>query len=218
MMVSSIEDPRKAGTIWALDLDEDVPFVFPLVVNVDFQQESREAAPELARVMEGATPAEILGRFERGRRCYVARVDGKVAAYGWVSFDEEFVGELRLRLRLEPGEAYIWDCATVPEFRRLRLYSALLSYILSDLRFGHFKWAWIGANLDNEPSQRGIARAGFHHIANLVVERVLGMRMVWVEGWPDVPETLVAEARRVFLNDRDKVWQSASTRALNLDH
>jgi len=163
--------------------------------------------------MDGATPSDILARFESGRRCYAARVDGKLAAYGWVSFDEEFVGELRLRLRLLPGEAYIWDCATVPEFRRQRLYSSLLSFILSDLRFGQFKRAWIGANLDNEPSQRGIARAGFHHVANLAVERVLGMRMVWVEGWPGAPESLVEEARRVFLGDRDKVWQSAVTRA-----
>ncbi len=213
MMGASANDPRKAGTIWALDLDEEVPFVFPLV-NAEFEQAGSGAADELAAVMEGATYAEIADRFRRGRRCYVARLDGKLAAYGWVSFDEEDVGELRLRLKLPEGEAYIWDCATRPEFRRQRLYSALLSYILSDLRFGHFKRAWIGANLDNEPSQRGIARAGFHRVAGLVVERVLGMRMVWVEGWSGVPESLVEDARRVFLNDRDKVWRAASTRAL----
>ncbi len=212
MMASSADDPRKAGTIWSLDLAEEVPFVFPQVY-ADFERLGPKAVRELAVVMDGASEAEILSRLEGGKRCYAVRVKGKLAAYGWVSFDEEFVGELRLRLRLKPGEAYIWDCATVPEFRRQRLYSALLSYILSDLRFGQFKRAWIGANLDNEPSQRGIARAGFQHVANLAVERVLGMRMVWVEGWPGVPEDLVEEARRVFLGDRDKVWQSAVTRA-----
>ncbi len=213
MMEAPADDPRKAGTIWSLDLEEDVPFVFPHVY-ADFEQLSADAASELAAIMDGATTSEILGRFKSGRRCYAVRVGGKLAAYGWVSFDEELVGELRLRLRLLPGEAYIWDCATAPQFRRQGLYSALLSYILSDLRFGQFKRAWIGANLDNEPSQRGIARAGFHHVANLEVERVLGMRMVWVEGWPGVPEALVDEARRVFLGDRDKVWQSAVTKAI----
>jgi GNAT superfamily N-acetyltransferase len=214
MMASGADDPRKAGTIWVLDLEEEVRFVFP-AVYADFVRLGPEAASELVDVMNGATLSEILGRFENGRRCYAARVGGKLAAYGWVSFDEEFVGELRLRLKLLPGEAYIWDCATLPEYRRQRLYSALLSYILSDLRFGQFRRAWIGANLDNEPSQRGIARAGFHHVANLEVERVLGMRMVWVEGWPGVPESLVDEARRVFLGDRDQIWRSAITRALN---
>ncbi len=213
MMASSDDDPRKAGTIWALDLAEDVPFVFP-VVFADFERVGPEAAGELAAAMDGATASEVRTRFAGGKRCYGVRVKGKLAAYGWVSFEEEFVGELRLRLKLLPGEAYIWDCATLPEFRRHRLYSSLLSYILSDLRFGQFRRAWIGANLDNEPSQRGIARAGFHHVANLQVERVLGMRMVWVEGWPGAPETLVEEARRVFLGDRDKVWQAAVTRAV----
>ncbi len=214
MMVSSANDPRKAGTIWVLDLAEEVPVIKPLVEAV-FQRAGPEAAPELAAIMEGIRYSEILGRFKSGRRCYTARVEEKLVAYGWVSFGEEYVGELHLRLRLKPEEAYIWDCATIPAFRRQRLYSALLSFILQDLREpgSQLERAWIGANLDNEPSQRGIARAGFHRVAGLVVERVLGMRMVWVEGWPDVPDTLVDEARRVFLDDRDKVWRSAFTHA-----
>ena len=70
--------------------------------------------------------------------------------------------------------------------------------------------AWIGADLENVASQKGIARAGFHHVADLIIERVLAMRQVWVIGLPDVPDPVVAEARRVFLNDRDKVWQSTA--------
>ncbi len=213
MRAAPDDDPRKAGTIWALDLAEDVPFVFPSIIS-DFERLGPGDADELAAVMGGVTRMDILMRFASGKRCYGVHVREKLAAYGWVSFDEELVGELRLRVQLIPGEAYIWDCATLPEFRRHRLYTALLSYVLSDLRFDHFKRAWIGANLDNEPSQRGIARAGFHHVANLVVERVLGMRMVWVEGWPGAPDDMVDKARRVFLGDRDKVWQEAATRAV----
>jgi len=213
MMVSSANDPRKAGTIWVLDLAEDFPVIMPLVDAV-LGRAGPEAAPELAAIMEGVTYPEILGRFESGRRCYTARVEEKLVAYGWVSFDEEYVGELRLRLRLKPKEAYIWDCATIPAFRRQGLYSSLLSLILQDLRRNsRLERVWIGANLDNEPSQHGIARAGFHRVAGLVVERVLGMRMVWVEGWPGVPDALVDEARRVFLDDRDKIWHSAFSHA-----
>lgn len=210
----SPNDPRKAGTIWMLDLAEDVPVIEPRV-EAEFQRAGREVAEELAAIMEGASFPDVLGRFESGRWCYTARVEGKLAAYGWVSFKEEYVGELRLRLRLKEGEAYIWDCATIPAFRRLGLYSSLLSYIIQDLRrrAGGLERAWIGANLDNEPSQRGIARAGFHRVAGLIVERVLGMRQVWVEGWPGVPEALVNDARRVFLSDRDKIWLSTASHA-----
>jgi hypothetical protein len=85
----------------------------------------------------------------------------------------------------------------------------LLIYILGELRAQNLCRAWIGADHDNIASQKGMARAGFHHVADLVIERVLAMRQVWVVGLPEVPETIVAAARRAFLNDRDKVWLNA---------
>ena len=83
--------------------------------------------------------------------------------------------------------------------------------MLGELRNQQICRAWIGADLDNVPSQKGITRAGFHHIADLVIERVVAMRQVWVVGLSDVPESIVAEARRAFLNDRDKVWLNISS-------
>jgi hypothetical protein len=46
-------------------------------------------------------------------------------------------------------------------------------------------------------------------VADLAVSRVLAMRLVWVQGRPDVPEAVIADARRAFLDDRDKVWLRA---------
>jgi hypothetical protein len=60
--------------------------------------------------------------------------------------------------------------------------------------------------------KQGIARAGFQNVADLVVARVRAMRQVWVQGQPGVPDAVVAEARRAFLNDREAVWRSAATR------
>jgi hypothetical protein len=205
MMVSADNDSRRAGTIWTLSLDEPTTEIIPLTPATFCRIESASAS-ELAEAMGGDVMLEILKRFEAGRRCYAAWVDGRIAAYGWVSFDEEFVGELSLRLRLLPGEAYIWDCATLPAFRQNHLYSALLVYIVRELNKERFSRVWIGADLDNLPSQRGIARAGFIYIADLIVARVLTLRQVWVQGRPDVPDSLVAEARRAFLNNRDNVW------------
>lgn len=208
MMVSAENDPRRAGTIWTLNLDEEVPAVMPLI-PATFRPVGRDLLPALVATMNGISAEEIRKRFETGRRCYTVWVEGQVAAYGWVSFNEEHIGELNLRIRLSPGEVYIWDCATVPEFRRNRLYSALLSYIIRELRAESFCRAWIGADMDNKPSQQGIARAGFHHVADLVVVRVLAMRQVWAQELPGVPEHMVAEARRVFLESREKIWLRA---------
>jgi len=206
-MVSAGNDPRPVGRIWTLNLDEPTPAFTPLV-PATFGRAGPEAAPALAAAMGGET-REILGRFETGRRCYAAWVEGQLAAYGWVSFDEEFIGELSLRLRLLPGEAYIWDCATLPAFRQRRLYSALLVYILGALRAEPLCRVWIGADLDNEASQRGIARAGFRPVADLVMARVSARRLVWVQGRTGVPAGLIAEARRAFLDNRDQAWLAA---------
>jgi hypothetical protein len=84
-----------------------------------------------------------------------------------------------------------------------------LVYILGELRTDSLCRVWIGADLDNVASQRGIARAGFRPVADLLIARVLTLRSVWVQGRPDVPESLVAEARRAFLNNREKVWLAA---------
>jgi ribosomal protein S18 acetylase RimI-like enzyme len=208
MMASAENDPRRAGTIWTLNLDEATPVITPLV-KATFRRLGPESAPALAAAMGDGALAEVYKRFEAGRSCYAAWVEDQLAAYGWVSFEEEYIGELSLHLRLLPGEAYIWDCATLPAFRQKRLFSALLGYMLAELRAGPLCRVWIGANLDNVASQRGIDRAGFHRVADLVVRRVLALRLVWVQSWPGVPESLVAEARRAFLGNRDDVWLAA---------
>lgn len=187
------------------NLDQPPPVVTPLL-PATFGQVDSTNINELAEVMVGDDPAEINKRFDTGRRCYAARVDGVIAAYGWVSFDEEFIGEQHLRLRLSADEAYIWNCVTLPAFRRNYLYSALLAYIVRKLFEERLSCVWIGADQDNLPSQRGIARAGFTCVADLLVARVLTLRQVWVQGRDNVPESLVAEARRVFLNNRDNIW------------
>jgi len=214
MMVSAENDPRRAGVIWALNLDEPVPVINPLI-PATFRHVGPESMPALVEAVGGDASGEILKRFETGRRCYAAWVADKLAAYGWVSFNEEHIGELNLRLTLLPGEAYIWDCATLPSYRQHYLYSALLVHILEELRTEGLCRVWIGADLENVASQRGIACAGFRPVADLLIARVLTLRSVWVQGRLDVPEHLVAEARRAFLNNRDRVWQAAAEELRN---
>jgi hypothetical protein len=208
MLASAENDPRRAGTIWAMNLDEAMPVIAPLAAAT-FRQVGPECTAVLAAAYGAGSSAEIQSRFESGRRCYTAWVGGQLASYGWVSYEDELVGELDLRLRLLPGEAYIWDCATVPAFRQLRLYTALLVYIVGELRTQPLCRVWIGANMENVASQRGIAHAGFRPVADLLVEHILALRLVQVQGHPDVPDKLVSEVRRAFLNNRDKIWLDA---------
>jgi hypothetical protein len=209
MMVSADQDPRKAGTIWAINLGEDMPVILP-ECKATFGRVGPESIDALAAAMGPGSLAEIRKRFAGGRHCYAAWFGKEIVSYRWVSFDEEMVGELNLRLRLIFGEAYIWDCATLPGYRQQHLYSALLSFILRELLTKQpVCRVWIGADLENLTSQRGITRAGFHRVANLLVERFLAMRLVGAQRDPEAPDSWVAEAKRVYLGNRDNVWLEA---------
>ena len=196
------------GILWVLN-----PGVSSLVsvtpgVAATFQRAGAEAAPSLAQAMGLDDPGVVLQRFANGKRCYAGRVEDKLVTYGWVTFDEEGIGEIGLRIRLQAGEAYIWDCATLPAYRGQRLYPALLAHMLSELQNEGLRRVWLGTDADNLPSQSGVALVGFQPVVDVIMTRVLAMRRPWVRGRPGVPEQLVMDARRALLGDRDWAWRA----------
>src|SRR5690348_15505339 len=101
-------DVQHLGILWMLRLNGSLPSSPQPRIPVSFSHAGLEEAVELASAMGLNHPGPVLQRFHRGSRCYIARADNKIVAYGWSSFDEEEVGELSLRIRLNKGEAYIW--------------------------------------------------------------------------------------------------------------
>jgi GNAT superfamily N-acetyltransferase len=201
--------PQHVGTLWLLELSE--PSLNGPIPRVDvhFQCVGSEAAPSLTEAMEPGSPEEVFRRFDAGKHCYTGNVDGVLATYGWVTFDEELIGELRLHIRLLPGEAYIWDCATLPEYRGLRLYPSLLWYIIGELRAQGLKRIWIGADADNLPSQVGMRMCGFHPIADFVLDYALALHSIWIRRHSGASEQLVEDVRQALLGGRHKAWLAA---------
>ena len=215
MMHTAEPDARPQGTFWMLDLGQPLP-IGPLPqVPVAFMRAGPEVARELAQAMNLDDEAAVLQRFDDGRHCYVGRIEGKLATYGWVTFDEEHIGELSLSIRLKAGEAYIWNCATLPAYRGQQLYPALLIHIVSELHNQGLHRIWIGADTDNLPSQRGIVLAGFQPIGDIVISDVLTMRRAWLLGRPGISERLVMDARQALLGEREEVWLAANSGELS---
>ena len=170
-------------------------------VPVVFMRAGPEVAQELAQAMDLDDQAVVLQRFDNGRHCYVGRIEGTLATYGWVTFDEESIGELELSFRLQPGEAYIWDCATPPAFRGQRLYPALLAYMLGELYRAGMHRIWIGADEDNLPSQRGFILAGFTPVVDILMPGDATMRKPRVHARPGVPEEIVDDVCRAIFGN-----------------
>ena len=195
---------RAVGTFWVFNLDWPLPRDLELFGSGEptgssiFARLNVESAPTLAHAMGLADPAEVFQRLAGERRCYAILSESAPAAYGWVSFQEAYIGELGLRLHLEPGEAYIWDCATLPAFRRRHFYTALLIHILRELRAEGLCRVWIGADADNTISLRGIARTGFLWVSELCVDPSGAKRL---RGRPGVTDVLVDTTRRILLNE-----------------
>ena len=197
------------GILWMFNLDASSPVSVTPRIATAFQQAGPEAASSLARAMGLDDPALVLQRFAAGRRCYVGRVEDRLVTYGWITFDEEGIGEIGLNIRLQAGEAYIWNCGTVPAYRGQRLYPALLAHMLGELQGEGLHRVWLGTDADNLPSQSGVALVGFQPVVDVVMTRVLTVRRAWVRGRPGVPEQIVTNARLALLGNRAQAWLTA---------
>jgi GNAT superfamily N-acetyltransferase len=195
---------RDRGTLWVFDRERLPLSPVPPRCVATFQELDEPLSEQLADVMGVARSGVVRARLQSGRRCFVALAGEALVAYAWVSRDCEEVGELERVLVLSPGECYVWDCATVPAHRGNRLYTALLSHVLSRLADEGAQRVWIGATRANRPSIRGIALAGFRPVADTHYMRFWHMRMLLVTAHPQAAPTLVAGATRMMTQPHER--------------
>ena len=198
IVLAARTDAQPQGTFWMLELNQPLPAGPAPNIPAVFMRADSEAAQELGQAMGLDDPSLVLQRFARGCHCYIARIDGQLATYGWVTFDEESIGELGLSFRLQAGETYIWDCATLPAYRGLRLYPALLAYILRELQHQGQQRVWIGADSDNLASQSGLTLVGFQPISDVFVSPDPSINPAWIRGRSNIPEQLITEVRQAL--------------------
>lgn len=193
------------GTLWGLETDRGLPPFCPPRVEVEFlevhNQQDRE---ELAAAMNLPTLRPVEARLQSKRRCFALRVAGRIAAYGWVTQGVEQVGELERKFNLHDHEAYIWDCGTVPAWRRQRLYSALLSHIILQLHDESVSHIWIGASRLNQPSVKGFVNAGFQQVVDCTYRRLYRLSLLYIHQALSDRIPLVADAYRILINDHER--------------
>jgi ribosomal protein S18 acetylase RimI-like enzyme len=193
-------DVRRCGTFWAAPVD-DTGFAWPETPGARIRLVRADDVAALRRAMIAADadrPELAEARIRGNRLGVLAEAIGDVAdqpahdrgvlAYGWVvrpgDTINDLVDDLGFPLRLPPGEAWIYDCATVPAARGRGLYTALLLVMRAELPHYGLARAWIGTAPQNWASQRGIARAGFRKVVD-----VDWNGQIVLYGAPGVPES-----------------------------
>lgn len=182
------------GTLWVREYGGDDAVQIAPRARATFGEARPEASALLAGAMGLTDAFEVTSRFDEGRRCFVAWVEGAIASYGWVSQSAQSIGELERSIRLSADEAYIWDCATLPPYRGQRLYTALLGHIVTTLCHEGIRRLWIGASVKNIYSIRGFASAGFRPVLDLTYLRAPGVRHTWMRSDAAISPELLARA------------------------
>jgi GNAT superfamily N-acetyltransferase len=187
------------GELWGIDFrfDNGFPIVRSRLPVVFSEIDLSSITLLTGAVGEGSYP-EIRDRFQQGKRCFIGLVEGALACWGWISHGDEWIGEMKVNFRMEPGESYIWDCVTLPEYRRQGLFSALINYMARDLQKEGVVRVWIGSNLENRPSIKGFDKAGYRPVIRVLFVQVLGLRFFKISRLPGAPPGLVKEVCRAF--------------------
>jgi len=120
----------------------------------------------------------VMPRLRRGCRCFAGLVEGRVVAYGWVSTGPEWIGELGLEFRPPAGEAYVWNCVTLPDHRLRGHFTALLLRVTQIARAEGVRRLWIGS-VDGG-AESAVVAAGYHPVLRFRVAELLGLRWLAV--------------------------------------
>lgn len=165
---------RPVGLFYAWWRGDDLP---PLEPPPDLTIEFDPAHATIQRVVD-LTDGQIHERIRLGNRSIVGFVDAVPAATGWSTSGRVEIGELGLDFGLPSGNRYLWDFVTLPEWRGRGIYPALLqAFIRHEAGVERF---WVGHDLDNIASSRGILKAGLRTVGE--VYAVEGAGPVFVAG------------------------------------
>jgi RimJ/RimL family protein N-acetyltransferase len=113
------------------------------------------------------SPQIIATRFQMGNRLYIAFMDEIPVAYGWVATQEGSMSDLQFSFTIPSRNGYLYSFLTIPEWRGRGIYPHLLQSIIhQEQQIDRF---WIGYIPNNEASGRGISKAGFREVSDLVI-------------------------------------------------
>jgi GNAT superfamily N-acetyltransferase len=159
------------GTWWRGD---PLPDLSPLPTFSAKLSTDTQLIAQLADLPEHAVDI----RFQTENQLYLAFMGDVPAAYGWVAAQEGRIGEIQLFFPITPHNRYLWDFKTLPEWRGRGIYPRLLQFILRQEQ--SVERFWIGYAPDNDSSARGISKAGFQDVGDLVLSggRASGLKLL----------------------------------------
>jgi GNAT superfamily N-acetyltransferase len=138
----------------------------------------------------------VSARLERGCRCFAGWLGDELAGYGWLSRGPEWIGEVELQISPGNGEAYIWNCVTLPAHRQRGVFTTLLIGMSARARHEGLARLWVGSVAI--PAEKAMGPSGFQPALRLDSTVIKSMRWLKVMTAEGANPTLVEAARSVL--------------------
>lgn len=133
----------------------------------------------LAAHMERDLRLQIIGRFQRGWKCYVARAGGEIVHCTWLARSwAESIGHRFIIMK--DDEAYTADAYTAKAWRSKGLHRLVKFHILSDLQKAGFRTAYVLVHVDCRPSKWVQVLLGYTTLGTVLYFASHRLRRTWV--------------------------------------
>jgi GNAT superfamily N-acetyltransferase len=113
----------------------------------------------------------ILSRWDAGDLCFVARYEGRIVACGWGA-TAAWTDYLQCAIELAPGDAYLFDGYTLPDWRGRGVFQTLGAEQLRALQRAGHRRAIRATAVQNTVALHTHSRGGFRPIGSLVRYRL----------------------------------------------
>ncbi len=179
------------------------------VLNLQVELPPIETLGELTDLQELQYAQTALARergkwsFEQalraGERCFVARVDGRIAHSNWIRFHD--CGPVEGRpVDLTPGEVYTTDAFTGDAWRGQGLHEAVLTHMLRFAQQRGCHRAYTITDLFKAGSRRGVRRIGWQQRGLILYLTPRGLGRTWLLRVSGDLEPIFRHARGLVAN------------------
>jgi len=164
-------------------------FAFEKLLPAPLEIETKvEADVRLAQSVDISKLAEKFGArairegTKKGHLCFIADIDGEIAHYKWVAFDEAYVSELKRNIRFDSNSAYIYSSYTNPDYRGFGLDPKVTKKVFEYSYEKGKEKVYILVRHNNASSLRVIQKLGYRKMGEVRFIQVLGFRKYAYEG------------------------------------
>jgi ribosomal protein S18 acetylase RimI-like enzyme len=157
---------HRRGVILERRLDEPIHDVTPRCC-VEFGLLDPSDVDEFTRFHSGRRREYIERRIATGDLCFTARHRGALASTTWACRSRHWVPDLHFMWNVAPGEVYLYDSYTAPQYRRRYIALALDTHVLRHLRNLDLERALTAISPENEASIHSKAKVGFRLCGDL---------------------------------------------------